>query len=192
MSEVYTGTKFRTVVLSEKPLNDTRVHLLTSWGMQFAKKGLAPQTETGHAGNLSVRTNNGFLISGAGISLAELNPTSVAEVVSFFINTKKVLSHGIPEPSSEAFMHGLIYLYRPDVMAVFHGHSDLITSRAPIRGFPVTEKEVPYGTIPGAKMVANILKTEDFCIIKNHGFVTVGSSVDSAGELTLQINSTLK
>ncbi len=189
MPEIYTGTKFNTVHLSNHPLYETGVHLLSSWGLQFAKKGLAPKTDTGHSGNISIRTKNGFLISSTAISLADLNPNTVSEVVSFFINTKKVLSHGQLEPSSESFMHGLIYLYRPDVNAVFHGHNETITSKAPQLGYPETEKEVPYGTIPGAEMVADLLKTSDFCIIKNHGFVSVGPSTDEAGDLTLRVYS---
>ncbi len=192
MSEIYTGTKFTSVRLSNNLLTKSKASHMTSWGVQFEKKGLAPQTENGHAGNLSIRTKTGFLISGAGESLSSLNNHSVSEVVSFFTQTKKVLFHGEVEPSSEAFMHGLIYQYRPDVMAVFHGHSDQITTIAPQIGYPETEKELPYGTVQGAEMVATILKTKEFCIIKNHGFVSIGPSEEAAGELTLQVLSKIK
>ncbi len=192
MAEIYTGTKFTSIRLSNSVLSSSKTQLLISWGVQFGMKGLAPKTESGHAGNLSVRTKNGFLITGAGQSLEGLDQNAVSEVVSFFINTKKVLFHGIPEPSSEAFMHGLIYQDRPDVNAIFHGHNDTLTRFASRLGYPETQKEVPYGTIEGAEMVRDILRSEEFCIIKKHGFVSLGATADFAGEAVLEVLAKLK
>lgn len=192
MTEIYTGPKFIPVRLSENILSEAKLESLKPWGMQFAKKGLAPATEAGHAGNLSVRTEKGFLITGAGQPLAEINRNTISEVTSFFTQTKKVLFHGISEPSSEAFMHGLIYQTRPDVNVVFHGHSDVLTALAPDAGYPETEKEVPYGTIEGAEMVMEIIRSEDFSIIKNHGFVSVGAAANLAGEKVLKVLAQLK
>ena len=50
---------------------------------------------------------------------------------------------------------------------------------------PVTRKEYSPGTQSLAKEVVKILEKSKLIVLKNHGFVCLGSTIEEAGELAL-------
>jgi len=52
---------------------------------------------------------------------------------------------------------------------------------------PVTEEEAPPGTTELANEVLAILDDNNFIVVKNGGFVSLGKNMKEAGELTLNI-----
>ena len=70
---------------------------------------------------------------------------------------------------------------RPGINAVFHGHSERLLAEAERLGLTVTAHEQPYGT---AELVAEILGALDghkFVVMRNHGFVSFGATMEEAG-----------
>ena len=69
-----------------------------------------------------------------------------------------------------------IYEKRPEVNAIFHGHSlELLKP-----GIVTTEEEKPYGTVELVEEVLKVLDNDVF-VLKNHGFVSLGKTMDEAG-----------
>src|ERR1700751_1798019 len=71
----------------------------------------------GNAGNISVRLDDGWLMTPTNVSLGRLDPAHLAKLDA----TGKLLS-GDP-PTKEAFLHRAMYEERPQAGAVVHLHS---------------------------------------------------------------------
>lgn len=78
-------------------------------------------------------------------------------------------------------MHAAIYEARPEVGAVFHGHHDRMLREGEKLGLPVTGKEQPYGTPEFVREILQILGRKKFLLIRNHGFVSLGATMEEAG-----------
>ncbi len=179
MSEKYAGVKFETVFVERRAPTDECIGELTFWCKKFSELGIAPLHETGSHGNLSARTKNGFIITGAGTNLGNMSEKEFVEVVS--VNENKVNTIGLVDPSSESTLHHAIYSVRPDVNAIFHGHDTLVMENAEKSGIPVTEKEEAYGTHELMEQAKKLCKNNYF-ILKNHGIIALGVTMKEAGE----------
>ena len=78
----------------------------------------------GSAGNISVRIDDGFLITPTNSSLGRLNAERISKLDASFAHV------GGDKPSKEVFMHRAFYLARPDAGAVVHLHSTMATAVA--------------------------------------------------------------
>lgn len=189
-AEIYIGTKFETVFQKKVIPQDERIAELQQWCHVFAQTNLAPVLDSGSAGNLSFRVREGeesFIITATATNLNEADVNiSFVLVRSCDVVSNTVFATGIQEPSSEAMLHAEIYKKRPDINAIFHGHSDVILNRAMQLSIPVTEREEPYGSIALVD-AAKSLCENDFFILKKHGFVSLGSNMNKAGKLTLDV-----
>jgi ribulose-5-phosphate 4-epimerase/fuculose-1-phosphate aldolase len=185
MSEGYVGVKFTTVYREKLSPQHSDLDTLKEWCHLFHEKGLAPPYPGGSYGNLSFRIErNSFIITGTCIGLKDtLGNDCFVEIHDCNATTKEILVTGTRPPSSETFMHYLIYQNRPDVQAIFHGHNQLITENAASLSIPETAKEVPYGTVELAESVLSILSSNTFFVIKAHGFVSLGKDMAEAGRL---------
>jgi len=188
MAEPYNGVKFNYKnigkTISEHPL----LYELKYWCAVFNHKNLAPPYPGGSSGNLSFRLNskeNNFIITASRTALNDsMVNTDFSEVINYYKNQNLITGKGEKEPSSESIMHFLIYKNRNDINAIFHGHSPEILKHAEQLNIPTTEKELPYGTVEFAKNALNLLHNSDFIILKNHGFVSLGNTMQDAGEQT--------
>ncbi len=188
MSEIYSGTKFKTIFKEKKVLNNEKISELTKYCNKFAELGLAPFVDEGHAGNLSFRTENGFIITAAGADLSKTSEKDFVEVIN--VDNSEVTVVGIKEPSSETLMHNAIYQKRKDINAVFHGHDKVVMENP--QDLPITEKEQPYGTKALADEVTKLLNTNkntNYFIIKNHGILSLGKTMENAGTLAIEIHN---
>ncbi|MEI6851401.1 MAG: class II aldolase/adducin family protein [Bacteroidota bacterium] len=185
MSEGYVGVKFTTVYKDKIAPLHPHLDELKNWCRLFHDKGLAPPYPGGSYGNLSFRTErDSFIITGTCIGLKDtLGNDCFVEIHDCNADTKEILVTGNRPPSSETFMHYIIYHNRPDVQAIFHGHNQQITENAALLTIPETAKEVPYGTVELAESVLAILGNNNFFVIKAHGFVSLGGNMDEAGKL---------
>src|SRR5690606_19784414 len=71
----------------------------------------------GSAGNISVRTEDGFLMTPTGSSLGTLDPARLSR-----LDADGNLQHG-DAPTKESFLHLAMYQERPTARAVVHLHS---------------------------------------------------------------------
>lgn len=190
-NEIYVGVKFKTVFLSANLPEDDRLTDLKFWCNRFHQYNLAPPYEGGSSGNLSFRIvelQNEFIITGTKIGLKEnLGNDKFVTVRRCDFDNHRVFVEGIKEPSSESFLHGAIYNNRPDINAIFHGHSEVLLKNSGKSGLIETKRESNYGTTELAESVLEILSDLDFFIIKNHGFVSLGKSIDEAGKRVMDV-----
>jgi ribulose-5-phosphate 4-epimerase/fuculose-1-phosphate aldolase len=174
-------------------LHPAEVERLSFWCARFAAEGLAPVVGGASAGNLSFRTPGGFVITASRSLLKSgLGWRDFVEVVREDWAAWEMHVLGDRVPSSDAFLHGRIYSVRPDVNAVLHGHDDLVLAHADAlaRRMPIvsTDEAMLFGTRQDAVSTAQALGAAHTIIRKGHGFVTVGRTLDQAGERALALH----
>jgi len=184
--ERYGGRRFKTVfagggTVPQKVADDVR-----RVGKRLDELGLTPE----NAGNISVRTRRGMLITVGGVNKGVLKPEDVVEVVSFDGERAKVV--GKKEPSSETPMHWLIYQTFPEVAAVIHVHDDQMVDAADSIGVPVTAEFAHYGTGKQAREVVKALEGGNYAVIRGHGVISVGGTLDEALERILEARRRLR
>lgn len=151
-------------------------------------RGFSP----GYSSNISLRKSFHFAITPSGFSLETVEKEDLIEL-DF---EAKQLS-GKTKPSSEKLMHLHIYKKRPDVNAILHCHAPKISAFAVTGnnfegGFILAEipylfgSEVPLvdyfmpSSIELAEATSNALEHSDAAILKNHGVIVVGKTLDDA------------
>src|SRR5207237_9054153 len=86
---------------------------------------------SGKSGNVSARTETGFLITPTGLPYESMLPEDIVPVTLGGVATGPRL------PSSESRFHRDIYVDRPDAGAIVHAHSPFATTLAwLVRGIP--------------------------------------------------------
>jgi ribulose-5-phosphate 4-epimerase/fuculose-1-phosphate aldolase len=178
--------RFNSIFVSDEIPRDPKIEELKEWCERFQRNGLTPEFEGNYTGNLSFRSREGFVITASGLKSKEnLSNDCFVYVKNYDKQSNTVYIEGRRQPSSEAVMHFLIYKTRKEVDAAFHGHNNAIIMNAEKLGFPVTEKEHEPGTIELAKEVLTVLGDKNLIVLKNHGFVSLGRTMQEAGELAL-------
>lgn len=191
MVESYEGVRFMTTIVGIQAPTDARIEELKFWCGVFHGRNLAPPYEGGSYGNLGFRRRagaNAFIITTSRTGLNALTDNCFAEVPDVDLRKGVVYACGVREPSSESMVHYTIYRERPDVGAVFHGHSPEIVGSANALGVPETEREAPYGTLELVEEVLRVLNNENFLIMRNHGFLSLGKTMQEAGELAMRMH----
>ncbi len=141
----------------------------------------------GTSGNVSVRVEEGVLITPSSVPYEELLPESIC-LVSL---DGQVLEGG--KPSSEAPLHLAVYRAREDVAAVVHSHSKFSTVMASLCD------TLPAVTVPGcefwpvksaafklpgsdelAQAAVEALGSGSAAMLAHHGLICVGKSLDKA------------
>lgn len=186
----YQGVKFKTIYLANTPPSDPRVEELAHWCRKFDQLRLAPPYEGGSYGNLSFRLDAGsneFIITGSMTSLGTTDLQDSFVLVKDVDTKNTTLSvEGTREPSSEAMLHFAIYKAMPQVNAVFHGHSQELMRAASALGIPQTTEFKPYGTMELVESVLEIVHTAPVTIMTDHGFIATGTSMQEAGQQSIQ------
>jgi ribulose-5-phosphate 4-epimerase/fuculose-1-phosphate aldolase len=177
MPEQYVGTKFVTVFARREPPADKRIGELVDWCRRLAKRGVVGDT----VGNLSFRSANGFIINRTAGDLRSITRVEFVEVLTADIGSRQLTVAGAYEPSSESLMHAGLYRARPEINAVFHGHSERLLAQAGRCDLPVTRIEKPYGTTELVEEVLSTIDGHNLLVIRNHGFVSLGRTMHEAG-----------
>ncbi|MEM3550082.1 MAG: class II aldolase/adducin family protein [Candidatus Bathyarchaeia archaeon] len=188
--EKYKGVKFRTVFLSKEAPKDERLVELAGWCRKFHELGLTPVVNGKSLGNLSFRLDedsNKFIITASGLGPKDnLSAECFVKVIDCDLTKKIVYVHGLRKPSSESLLHYRIYKLRREVNAIFHGHDSSITNYAGEIGLVQTAKWHPYGSLELVRSVEEVLNGNFFLVLKGHGFISLGRSMEEAGRLALE------
>ncbi|MBN2159384.1 MAG: class II aldolase/adducin family protein [Spirochaetes bacterium] len=186
----YTGVKFDTVCIDNNlPEKATKYKsMFKESGDTLRIHSMAPA----NGGNISMRFEEGFLITSSGCNLGCVGEDEIAYVEDFSIEDKMVRYRGPCLPSSETFLHGLLYSEKKDISAVMHAHDEIATSMS-LRGIiHVTDREEPYGTVELAVICLEAFKKEEeIVVLKNHGYVAIGSSLGSVTEKIVEMHKRL-
>jgi L-fuculose-phosphate aldolase len=158
----------------------------------------------GNAGNLSVRTDAGMLITPSAIPYDELTADQLA-LMPF--DTDYGVFHGPKRPSSEWRFHMDIMGARPEVGAVVHTHAPYATALAMARreipachymiarfgGAPVRVAGYAlFGTAELSDQVLAALRGRTACLMANHGFVTTGATLEAAMLAAVELEALAK
>lgn len=158
---------------------------LAALGHKIYTRGFVQATD----GNLSCRTEAGFIITAAGAAFADLGP---GELVLLDREGRPVpADHPQPAPSSELALHLALYRRRPEAQAVIHAHppyctvlsllgtglfTGVVEGAVPLPVAP----HAPPGTMALAEAVAGLAGEYDRILLARHGVVTLGSSLRQA------------
>jgi L-ribulose-5-phosphate 4-epimerase len=189
----YEGVKYQTIFSSNSIPEDPRIDELRKWCKIFNEKQLAPSYPGGTHGNMSFRLEPEkpeIIITAARTSFAEFMSDDsffTIESVDFKNLTVSASGSANREPSSETLLHFAIYQQRPDVQAILHGHCESITKNAQHLNIPTTKEFVESGNMVIVESVLEILKDHQFIEIKDHGFLSLGSTIEEAGNLAMEM-----
>ena len=152
----------------------------------------------GTSGNVSVRSDEGFLITASGIAYEKMKPAHVIEM------DLEGNYRGDYLPSTEWRMHMDIFRARPEAKAVVHVHSTYATALACLR------REVPafhymigvtggtslrvsdyaeFGTQELSDTMLKAMEGRTACLLANHGQICFGPSLSKALWLAGEIES---
>ncbi|HOO72696.1 MAG TPA: class II aldolase/adducin family protein [Spirochaetota bacterium] len=186
----YSGVKFKTIQSSEilPEGSENHIDVFKENGKKLLKYNMAP----GNGGNISVRHKDGFLITASGSNLGCLEDDEIIYVEEYSINEKTVKFRGKLSPSSETFLHGLLYQEKPNIISVVHAHDEVATSMDLTNIIHETDNEEAYGSVELAHCcIDTFRKGDDLIVLKNHGYVSIGSSMDSATERIIAMHKQL-
>jgi len=158
----------------------------------------------GASGNVSARTDGGFLITPTGLAYETLTPSDIVFVTDKGETPQAIDDATQRRPSSEWRFHLDIYGARADVDAVIHTHSMFATSLACLgRDIPDFHYMVavaggmdircaPYATF-GTEALSNhavaALEGRRACLLANHGQIATGDDLKSALGLAQQVEA---
>ncbi|MGW4045850.1 class II aldolase/adducin family protein [Streptomyces sp. NPDC004721] len=160
-----------------------------------ARRTVSDGLVVGTSGNVSVRVGDTVLVTPSGVPYDRLTDDDVTGVG---LDGRQVL--GTLVPTSELPMHLAVYR-STDAGAVVHTHavhatavSTLVTELPLIHymagalGGPV--RVAPYATYGTEELARNMLRALDGrtgCLLRNHGTVTYGATLDQAYDRTAQL-----
>jgi len=155
----------------------------------------------GSSGNLSYRTNIGFVITPSSIPNDKLNEKNCVEM-----NLDGTFKNSL-KPSTEWKIHRDIYVKRKDISAIIHTHPIFSTAIAcmniniPPFHYMVAiaggeniqcAKYATFGTEQLSKNVIKALENRNACLMANHGLIVGSTNLNMAAKLTEEIESLSK
>lgn len=176
--------------------------LVAESGRRLVKAGLTARTW----GNISARiSDTQFVITPSGIDYELLTAEDIVTV-----NIADCSYEGDRKPSSEKGVHAAIYRQRPQAGFIVHTHQTYATAVS-IDGRDIAGYGEPYRSILGSvvpcaeyaisstkPLARNVEKTaaqfprSKAILMKNHGTVCIGASVDEAFEIAMTLEKLAK
>jgi ribulose-5-phosphate 4-epimerase/fuculose-1-phosphate aldolase len=174
---------------------------IAAFGALLTGLGLAH----GATGNISVRLDDGFLVSPTNSRLGRLDPARIARLDR---NGRQV---GGDPPSKEAFLHQCVYEMRSGAQAIVHLHSTHSVAVSCLAGLdeadvlpPLTAYYVmrvgklplvpyfPPGDTRLAAAVRQVAAEHAAVLLANHGPVVAGKSLNAAVGAIEELEATAK
>ena len=175
----------------------------------LAKLGLFKET-TGH-----VSTRNGkdqMLIRGRGPKETGLLFTKPSDILLADLEGQSLERRTGLKPPNEAVIHGEIYKARPEALCVVHAHPaavvlcsmagielrpiycgyDPSSMRLSLKGIPVYPHTLTLNTKDQVHAMQKIMGSSDVCILRGHGLITVGTSIEQATITAIKLDTLAK
>jgi len=159
----------------------------------------------GASGNISIRLDDGWLMTPTGSSMSEIDPARISRLDAKGDNISGDM------PTKEAFLHTAMYDRRPRAEAVVHLHSthsvavsclhdvDPENVLPPLTAYYVmrvgTLPLIPYfapGDLDLARAVEEVAGDHHAVLLANHGPVVAGTSLQDAVYATEELEETAK
>lgn len=174
---------------------------IVAFGRSMFERGLT----AGSSGNLSVRLDDGWLLTPTNSSLGRLDPLRLSR-----LDAAGALVSG-DSPSKESFLHLAVYRNRPSARAIVHLHSthsaavsclkdlDPDDCIPPLTAYFVMKigrlPLVPYyrpGAPDLADVVGRLATTHPAILLANHGPVVAGTSLEAAVNAAEELEETAR
>jgi L-fuculose-phosphate aldolase len=152
----------------------------------------------GTSGNLSVRRNEGLLITPSGVPYDQLEPEDL-----IYMKLDGTYEHRLAA-SSEWRIHRDIYVGKPEVNAIVHAHPTCCTALA-IRGMEIPAVHYmiaisggnsircapyrTYGTQELSDVALAALDGRTACLLANHGLIATGPTLAKAMWLAIEVET---
>ena len=151
------------------------------------------------SGNISVRYNDGFLITPSGKKYSSLKNKDIV-----FVSLEGKFDKKKGLPSSEWQFHKDIYISKKEAKAIVHSHSTNATAVSTHkRGIPSFHymvamaggydikcaKYATFGTKDLSKNILKALKDRKACLIANHGQIAFEENLSKAFELAEEVEN---
>ncbi len=151
------------------------------------------------SGNVSARTEAGFLITPSGLPYAQTTPADLIE-----LSLDGVVLSGARKPSSEWPFHAAIYRARPEAQAIVHTHSPRATALSCTRrGIPAFHYMIAlcggadircadyatFGTPELAENAVRALEGRKAVLLANHGVIALGASLAGAHQIVAEVEN---
>ncbi len=145
-------------------------------------------------GNISSKSNQGFIISGTQTGdYFPIKEEHFTLVTDYNIDKNKIVCKGPIKASSESLTHAAIYDADSSVHSIIHIHNKKLWNHL-MDKVPTTKKEVPYGTPEMAYEIFRLfkestVKTKKIIVMAGHdeGIIVFGKTLDEAGEIILDL-----
>ena len=145
-------------------------------------------------GNISIRTDDGFLITGATTgNIKKLTEKHYSLVTEYNFDKNSLTCTGRIKASSESLTHAAIYESNDDINAIIHIHSKELWTNLMNR-VPTTSKDIGYGTPEMAYELKKFVKickqaNDNIVVMAGHdsGIITFGTNLQEA-EIILMEN----
>lgn len=170
--------------------------------LHYARTLSSSGLSVGKSGNISVRTQNGFLITPSGVDYQSLSADDMV-----LLDESGTVQCGVLSPSSEWHVHRDLYKARPQAQAVVHAHPTYCTALACTgRAIPSFHYMVaiaggtdipiaPYALF-GSELLSSAIVTtlqqRSACLLANHGMIALGSNLKNAFQLALEVENLAK
>lgn len=150
----------------------------------------------GTSGNVSARSEGGFLITPTGVAYDALTPDMIVETDLDGAFSGKL------KPSSEWRMHADIYRARPEAEAVVHTHSTYATALSTLRrDLPAFHymiaraggstircaRYATFGTQDLSDAMVEALEARKACLLANHGVICFEANLTKALALAVEV-----
>ncbi|HSS64189.1 MAG TPA: class II aldolase/adducin family protein [Gammaproteobacteria bacterium] len=185
--------KFRLHCVRDKPPSGIRS--LVHWRNKLYQAGLIGAYPSGIGyGNISVRSEGGFVISGSGTGNHKTaSARHFTRVTAYSIEQNAVHCRGPVKASSESLTHAAVYEASPAVMAIVHAHHKGIWD-ALLGRTSGTAVEAPYGTPEMAREIGRLFRETDmekrsYFLMGGHeeGLVGFGGCIEEASRVLLEL-----
>ena len=152
----------------------------------------------GTSGNVSVRWNDGLLVTPSGLPYETMAPEDIVYL------TMDGTAHGAHAPSSEWRFHRDILRDRTDLNAVVHAHPTYCTAQAMLaEDVPAVHYMIaaaggstircapyaPFGTEELSMNALAALEDRSACLLANHGLIACGASLSKALWLAFEVET---
>ena len=167
--------------------------------IKYAKMLNSKNLSALRSGNISIRYEDGFLITPSGVKYSHLKNEDIV-----FVSLDGKYNEKKKKPSSEWRFHKDIYLNKKEANAIVHSHSTHATAVSTHgKSIPAFHYMVAlaggndikcadyatFGTDELSKNIINALENRKACLMSNHGQVVFDSSLDKAFELAEEVEN---
>lgn len=145
-------------------------------------------------GNISFKTDHGFLISGTQTgNIYPIKESDFSLVTAYDVELNKICCEGNVKASAESLTHAAIYSADSSIKAVIHIHNQVLWDNL-IDEVPTSNRDVAYGTASMAEEIKRLFRetkvSEDKIIVMGghqEGLITFGENLEIAGKVILSL-----